>query len=70
MKEEQTEWNGEAHIGPKGTRQREDYFAVSDRAFVEAEEVEAQLSAARRPRPGGIKPGTEIFHHIHLTMVH
>ena len=32
--------------------------------------VKAQLRAARRLRPGGIKPSKEIFDHVPLTMVH
>ena len=67
---DQAEWNGETHVGPQGTKQRVDYFAVSDHAFEEVEQVKAQIKAAMRLRPGGVKPGREIFDHIPLTMVH
>ena len=67
---DQTEWNGETHVGPQGTKQRVDYFAVSEHAFEEVEQVKAQIKAAMRLRPGGVKPGRELFDHIPLTMVH
>ena len=67
---DQTEWNGETHVGPQGTKQRVDYFAVSEHAFEEVEQVKAQIKAAMRLRPGGVKPGKELFDHIPLTMVH
>ena len=43
---DQSEWNGETHVGPQGTKQRVDYFAVSEHAFEEVEQVKAQFKAA------------------------
>ena len=45
----------------RGTRHRVDCFAASGHVLGEVEEVQAQLRAALRLRPGGAKPGSETF---------
>ena len=42
---------------------------MSEHVFGDVEEVKAQLKAAKRLRPGGVKTGKEIFDHTPLTMV-